>query len=112
MNASPNSMNISPDRRLLQLIRALGRVESQNRLMTASDREIALSMMYLKDHEREEILALLPQKKATRIREELALHNRLRIRYDQYKETIEHLLELLAKSGRRENMKSYLRPFR
>jgi hypothetical protein len=105
-------MNLSPDRRLVQLIRALGKVESQNRLMTASDREIALSMMYLKDHEREEILSLLPQKKSARIREELTLHNRLRIRYDQYRKTIEHLLEILAKSGKRESFKSYLRPFR
>jgi hypothetical protein len=105
-------VKLSPDRRLLHLIRALGKVESQNRLMAASDREIALSMMYLKDFEREELLALLPQKKATRIREELSLHNRLRIRYDQYKRTIEHLTEQLAKTGERENMKSYLRPYR
>ncbi len=61
----------SPNDRLAAALRALPPVEAQNRLMRLGDREIALSMMYMKMKDRGALLALLPAPKARRIADEL-----------------------------------------
>lgn len=75
-----------------------------------SDREIALSMMFMQEVDRMRLLAVLPAAKSKRIREEIMLQNRLRITYDQYKIAVSSVLEGL-KGGRKIGpLKSYLRP--
>ena len=101
----------SPNDRLVAALRALGPVEAQNRLMRLSDREIALSMMYMGDRDRGALLALLPAPKAERINSEMRLHRRLVIRYDQYVTAVESVLSSLEQQ-RRGTFRSYLRPRR
>jgi DNA-binding transcriptional ArsR family regulator len=92
-------------------LRSLPPVAAQNCLMRLGDREIALSMMYMRDRDRAELLALLPDPKARRILAEIALHRRLVIRYDQYVAAVEHVLAGLEERSRGA-FRSYLRPRR
>lgn len=101
----------SPNDRLASALRALGPVEAQNRLMRLGDREIALSMMYMSDRDRGALLALLPPPKAQRVHDEMVLHRRLVIRYDQYVTAVNAVLSSLQES-RRAAFRSYLRPRR
>ncbi len=101
----------TPNQRLVRALRGLPRVDAQNRLMRLGDREIALSMMYMADTDRAALLGLLPQPKIHRISQELALHRRLAIRYDQYTAAVEAVLASLEERGRRV-FRSYLRPRR
>ncbi len=101
----------SPNDRLVATLRALGPVEAQNRLMRLGDREVALSMMYMRDRDRGELLALLPPPKARRVHDEMVLHRRLVIRYDQYVAAVGVVLASLQES-RPGAFRSYLRPRR
>ena len=78
--------------------------------MRVSDREIALAMMYMEDRDRGYLFSLLSQKKVSRIREELTLHSRLRITYDQYNKAVSAIIEALESGGKSGQLKSYLRP--
>ncbi len=102
---------LSPNDRLVAALRTLPPVAAQNALMRLGDREIALSMMYMRQRDRGELLALLPDPKARRILAEIRLHQRLVIRYDQYVTAVEHVLAGLEEraSGA---FRSYIRPRR
>lgn len=92
-------------------LHALAPVEAQNRLMRLGDREIALAMMYMGDRDRGALLALLPRPKAQRVHDEMVLHRRLVIRYDQYVSAVESVLASL-KERRQGPFRSYIRPRR
>ena len=78
--------------------------------MNMSDREIALAMMFMQDADRVQLFSNLPVSKSKRIREELALQNRLRITYEQYKTAVKSVLEGLKGTRKDGPMQSYLRP--
>jgi hypothetical protein len=80
--------------------------------MRLTDREIALSMMYMENPDRSYMMALLPPGKVRRIREELALQQRLTIRYDQYVSAVQSVLDGLGDSASGQRFRSYLRPRR
>jgi len=95
---------------LMKLIRTLPRIDVQNTLMTSSDRELALSFLYMDEAERGCVLSLLSAEKRRRVREELTLQERLSITRVQYKRTIESLIITLKLLRRGGDFKSYLRP--
>ena len=102
----------SPNDALVRLLRALPPVAVQNRLMRVSDREIALSMMYMQDADRSLVFSRLAARKVARLREELTLHARLRITYEQYRRAVESVVEALQGEKRGEGLRSYIRPTR
>ncbi len=101
----------SPNDRLVATLRSLAPVAAQNCLMRRGDREIALSMMYMRERDRAAVLALVPQAKARRILAEMSLHRRLVIRYDQYVTAVEHVMAGLGDRSPGA-FRSYLRPRR
>ena len=102
----------SPNDALVRLLRALPSVTVQNRLMRTSDREIALSMMYMQDADRSLVFGRLASGKVSRIRDEIALHGRLRITYDQYRRAVESVVKALQEGSRGDGLRSYIRPTR
>lgn len=68
--------------------------------------------MYMQDIDRMFTFTLLPAPKCERIREELKLHNRLRITYDQYKKAMSATLSALSGIKGEEPLQSYIRPTR
>ncbi len=108
----PRNIPGTPNEQLVRRARALPKVRVQNRLMRAGDREIALSMMYMEDSDRTFFFSLLPAVKVKRIREELALQQRLKITYDQYKKAITALTETIGMERGGDSIRSYIRPVR
>ncbi len=101
----------SPNDRLVAALRSLPPVAAQNCLMRLGDREIALSMMYMGDRDRADVLELLPEAKTRRVVAEMSLHRRLVIRYDQYVTAVEHVMAGLGDRSPGA-FRSYLRPRR
>ncbi len=64
--------------------------------MKIPDRELALSMMYMDQVDREMILSNVSREKSRRVAEELSLHEHLRIRYDQYRRAAERVIVQLT----------------
>jgi hypothetical protein len=93
-------------------MQSVGRVEAQNRLMGMTDRELAMAMMYMEDRDRSRIFSSLSPSKAGRVREEIRLHGRLNIRYNQYLLAVDQVCSALAKSRPNSPFKSYIRPRR
>jgi flagellar motor switch protein FliG len=104
--------NISPHRYLLDLIRISDQVEVQNRLMSAPDKEIALSMLYMSGFERDQLLRRLSERKRRRVQEELKRQEHVRILYDQYERAVQWLTNHISSSRRPERARSYFRPTR
>lgn len=105
-------MPAPPQNRLLQVIRRLPTAEAQNRLMSVTDRELALSMMYLSEPDRNFVLSYISGKKSERVREELRLQQKIRITYTQYSRALNNIVNRLQTAGPADSMKSYLRPYR
>jgi len=80
--------------------------------MRIADREIALSMMYTTDRDREFVLSLIAPSKAHRIREEFGFQRHLAVRYDQYLTAIGNVMSQLEREGSTPPIRSYLRPRR
>ncbi len=99
----------TPDRRLLKLLRLLPPAEVQNRLMRMSDREIAVSLLYLVREERNFLLSFLGGEKRRRVEEEIIYTDKMRIRYPQYRTMIENVIEQLSGSAKGP-LRSYLKP--
>jgi len=103
--------NLTPDRRLYRLATALPPRDVQNRLMRITDRELAISMLYLDDSERRVMLGFLGRVKRDRVTQELSYVQHLRLRYPQYRRVIEQVIAFL--SGRSDgSVRSYIRPIR
>lgn len=101
----------SPDQRLFQLLISLPPQDVQNRLMRITDREIAISTIYMEDRERNVLLGFLGQVKRERVRQEIAYVEHLRLRYPQYQAVIEQVIAVV--SGRSDgSVRSYIRPIR
>ncbi len=105
-------MKTTPNGILVDLVRSMSGVEAQNRLMGMTDREIAVSMMYMEDTDRDYLLNLLAPAKARRVEEERRMHRRLNIRYDQYLKTVENVIRKMQGRGGADRFRSYIRPRR
>ena len=103
---------MTPNQRLVAALQGMPRVDRQNRLMGISDREIAVAMMYMEDRDRNHIFAVISPVKSRRIQEELRLHERLTIRYDDYVKAVQEVLGRLESGPQKSRFKSYLRPRR
>ncbi|MFO8065064.1 MAG: hypothetical protein ACQETQ_01000 [Spirochaetota bacterium] len=99
-------------RRLSQLLVGCPDVVVQNRLITASDRDVALSMLYLKDGDRARMLEKLSAAKQRRIVEELERHEHLQITYAQYESAIRSIIRALEQDSVQQKVHSYVRPRR
>lgn len=102
---------LSPDQRLFHLLISLPPQDVQNRLMRITDREIAISTIYMGDRERNVLLGFLGHVKRERVMQEIAYVEHLRLRYPQYQAVIEQVIAVV--SGRRDgSVRSYIRPIR
>ena len=61
---------------LINQIRKTHKISIQNKLMGIKDREIALSMIYMKNFDRNYLFSMLSPVKSKRIHEELKMYNR------------------------------------
>jgi len=100
-----------PNEKLVNIIKRSYGTDLGNKLMRLPDRELALSMMYMQEGERDIIYNLLSAEKVKRIHCELLLHKRLQIRYMQYRLAIDHVTQILASEKKAYPLKSYLRPY-
>ncbi|HUX21626.1 MAG TPA: hypothetical protein VMW69_10345 [Spirochaetia bacterium] len=80
--------------------------------MRIADRELSLSMLYMTDKDRVEVLSFIAAQKARRVREELGFSEKLAVRYGQYRIAIENVLRQLEEPGSTQPLRSYLRPRR
>lgn len=80
--------------------------------MTAPDKEIALSMLYMNGFERDQVLRRLSKQKRLRISEELKRQEHVRILYDQYYRAVTWLTDHVSSPRRPERNRSYFRPTR
>ncbi len=103
---------MTPNQRFVRVLQEMPHVERQNRLMSISDREIAVAMMYMEDRDRNRVLAVLSPVKSRRIQEELRLHERLTIQYDDYVKAVQEVMRRLESGQQKSRFKSYLRPRR
>ena len=101
---------MTPNDKLLKIIHDSRGTDLNNKLMRITDRELALSMMYMEQRDREAIFDLLSTGKVKRIREELSLHDRLQIRYAHYRTAIDHVIQILNHEKKSYSLKSYLKP--
>lgn len=92
-------------------MRAVPAVDAQNRLLRIGDKEIATSMLYMADYERDTVLALLGTTKAARVRQELERQQRSRIVYDHYETAVRVVIRALE-GTRATAPRSYYRPTR
>ena len=99
-------------RRLTGLLRSRPAVVVQNRLMSAADRDVALSMLYMSDADRGRILEKVSPAKQRRIVEELELHEHLQITTAQYEAAITSVIDALASDSVQSKVRSYIRPRR
>ena len=103
---------MTPNDKLVKILKIRQGTGLVNKLLRISDRELALSMMYMHDNDRQLIFEILSAEKVKRIRSELLLHNRLQIRYMQYRMAIDHVLDMLTGEKAGYSLKSYLKPKR
>lgn len=104
-----NGPRSSPERRLLELLSALGRTEASNRLMHRSDRELAISVLSMDRENRETLLSYLGSAKRDRVVEELRFVERLGLRYMDYRRAVEGVI-LDVSEGGNDTLRSYIRP--
>lgn len=102
----------SPEQKILDLVRVLPAVDVQNRLMTVTDGDFAVAMLYMKDHERERLLGFVSTEKARRVREELRRNEHVRILYTQYEISAGTVIRILSGSRGVQATKRYFRPRR
>lgn len=98
-----------PDKVLADLIRSGSSASVQNILMRISDRELAISMIYMEKKDISLLLSFLPKVKQDRVKQEQGYVARLNLRYPQYRIVIDDvILRLKGLSGG--GIQSYVRP--
>ena len=104
--------NMTLNDKLVKLLNVNSRIDIQNKLMSVPNREIALSMMYMKDVERNNLLTRLSETKAKRVVDELKFINRVNVKYDLYCVSINRVIKMLQNEKNDGVFKSYSRPKR
>jgi len=101
----------TPDQVLTDLIHKGPFAKVQNILMRISDRELAISMLYLLEENETFMLSFLSEVKQDRIKQEQVYLKGLNLRYPQYRTVIDDvILRLQGMSGG--GIRSYVRPRR
>jgi hypothetical protein len=103
---------LNPDEKIIYLIKFLPKVTVVNKLMKAQDRDIALSMMYMDEKNKEILFSFLSDSKIKRIKSEIKLHKRLKIKYSQYRKAVNTISKALEAQSDSQKKKSYLRPLK
>jgi hypothetical protein len=99
----------TPDNELAGLLRSGKHADVQNILMRISDRELAISTIYMKEEDIAFLLSFLPAVKQDRVKQEQIYVARLNLRYPQYRTVIDDvILRLKGMSGG--GIRSYVRP--
>lgn len=88
----------------------LPRIEIQNRLLKVQDRELALAMRDLEDSERSRIYEAVSPAKIRRLREELSVMRRLKVRREDYLAAVSRIIGVLEGRPYTEVLRSYIRP--
>ena len=102
---------MSPERILVSLITTGQAAQVQNALMTVSDRDLALSLRHLSEHERTAVLTRVSGSKAGRVHAEILMQRRLGIEQRQYLEAIQRVIARVRGESSKP-VASYLRPRR
>jgi hypothetical protein len=97
---------------LARTIRALPRVQLQNRLMRLAAREIAVAVRFLADADQAIVFSALPTGMAGRVREEIALQRRRRVTGRDRLVFVRQVLASLRQEAAPRSIGSYLRPVR
>lgn len=101
----------TPNSVLAGLLHSGNHAEVQNILMRISDRELAISTIYMKDEDIAFLLSFLPAVKQNRVKQEQIYVDRLNLRYPQYRIVIDDvILRMKGMSGG--GIRSYVRPRR
>lgn len=99
----------TPDQVLSELLHSKTHANIQNTLMRISDRELAISMLYLSEKDESFLYSFLSPKKQTRIKQEQIYVKSLHLRYPQYRTVIDDvILRLQGVHG--DGIRSYIRP--
>jgi hypothetical protein len=99
----------APGRRILDLLTVLPRVDSQNRLLRVSDRDLAMALLYMEDAERDRVLDLVGTGKGVRL--ELERVERSRTEY-RHHEMAAGLVIRVLEGSTAEGASSFYRPSR
>ena len=102
------SMKSMPHREFLELVRKGDPVRIQNRLQTASDKELYLALRYLTEPEHEEVFRRLSGEKAVRIRD--IFKRGIRFGQEEYRTGVGHLLLHLSADIPPPPLRSWYRP--
>lgn len=95
---------------LTALIQSQSKANLQNTFMRLTDREVAVSLRFIDEEPRQNVMNLLPRAKAERIREEMRLlRGRIKVPPKKYSEIINHVIAVLQ-GRRRGNVSSYIKP--
>ena len=86
-------------------------MDAQNRLMRIGDKEIAMSLLFMAERERDRVLNLLGRGKGGRVRDELVRQQRSRIADAPYNTAVRTVIRALQ-GGRSEAPRTYYRPTR
>jgi hypothetical protein len=97
---------------LARTIRALPRVQLQNRLMRLAAREIAAAVRFLADADQRIVFSTLPAVMVARVREEIALLKRRRLSGRDRLVFVRHVLASLRQESAPRSIGSYIRPVR
>jgi flagellar motor switch protein FliG len=99
--------------KLVAYVNRLDRIELQNRLMGVTDRELAMALRGIPEPDRDSVLSHVSHAKRRRVREEIALHERLSIADEQFAGATDRVIARLEGPKRgRAGTRSYLRPLR
>ncbi|MCK4540959.1 MAG: hypothetical protein KAU17_01870 [Spirochaetales bacterium] len=101
---------LSPEGRLLEVLKLLSPVEIQNRLLSLTDREFGTTLLFLTEAERNRLLSCTSGPKQRRVVEEYHLQERRQLTYKQYEQIMDEVLQKLSGGRRDMSIRSYIRP--
>jgi len=103
---------MDPVEELARTIRALPRVQLQNRLMRLSAREIAAAVRFISGADQHMVFSALPAAMAGRVRDEIALMRRRRLSSRDRLVFVRQVLASLRQESAPRSIGSYIRPVR
>jgi len=103
---------MDPVAELERTIRALPRVQLQNRLMRLAAREIAAAVRFISGADQRIVLSALPAAMAGRVRDEIALMVRRRLATRDRLVFVRQVLASLRHESAPRSIGSYIRPVR
>jgi hypothetical protein len=99
----------APHRKIVELLKAIPAVDAQNRLLRLGDKELAMSLLYMAEHEQRMVISLLGEAKGKRVSEELDRQLRSRVAAPYYEAAVRTVVRTLEGAAV-DAPKSYYRP--